>query len=96
MMTQQKAGLEVQNSDGIGRLCIRQIESLTRLLLHDVCYETFDDGFAEIESLVAALPLSSEHYGQARNRLRNADCYVRSGERCAARFELKLLARSLS
>ncbi len=38
-----------------------------------------------------ALPLPPDEWALARSRLRNARCYLRAGERGAARFEIRLL-----
>jgi hypothetical protein len=54
--------------------------------------------FGELQhlaELLDALPLTTEEYGVARNRLRNASRYLRSGERGAAQYELGLLFGSL-
>ena len=53
------------------------------------------DGIAELKQLLEALPFSTAEFGLATNRLRNASRYLRSQERGAARYELKMLALSL-
>ena len=53
------------------------------------------DDIVELQRLLEALPLSTEEFGLATNRLRNTSRYLRSQERGAARYELKMLARSL-
>ena len=45
--------------------------------------------------MLAALPLSSSEFGLAGNRLNNARRYFQSAERGAARYELRLLERTL-
>ena len=50
---------------------------------------------AELQRIIESLPLSTDEFGLAMNRLRNASRYLRSHERGAARYELKMLARSL-
>jgi len=50
---------------------------------------------ADLQRVMEALPLSTDEFGLATNRLRNASRYLRSHERGAARYELKMLARSL-
>lgn len=49
----------------------------------------------EVCELLESLPLATDEYQTARNRLRNAHRYLVSQERGAARYELKLLAGSL-
>jgi len=53
------------------------------------------DGIAELKQLLEALPFSTAEFGLATNRLRNANRYLQSQERGAARYELKMLALSL-
>jgi hypothetical protein len=48
-----------------------------------------------IRELLEALPLGSADFGLAVNRLVNAQHYLHAGERGAARYELRLLLRSL-
>ena len=57
-----------------------------------------DSGIAlgEVQMMLAALPLNTDEFGLATNRLRNANRYLRSQELGAARYELRLLARSLT
>ena len=45
--------------------------------------------------LLDALPLATAEFGLALNRLANARHYLESGECGAARYELRLLRRSL-
>lgn len=49
----------------------------------------------EVCDLLESLPLSTDEYQTAKNRLRNAHRYLVSQERGAARYELNLLAGSL-
>ena len=51
--------------------------------------------FDAAQAALEALPLSTEEFATARNRLGNARSYADAGEYGAARFELRLLARSL-
>jgi hypothetical protein len=46
--------------------------------------------------LLKALPLDTTEFALAVNRLVNARRYLESGEHGAARFELRLLRRSLA
>jgi hypothetical protein len=45
--------------------------------------------------VLEALPLTTAEFATARNRLENARSYLEAGERGAARYELRLLRRSL-
>jgi hypothetical protein len=51
--------------------------------------------FEELRLFLEALPLDSAAFCVAVNRLANARQYVKSGEYGAARYELRLLRRSL-
>ena len=48
-----------------------------------------------IESILHSLPLATDEYGLAQNRLRNARRYFQACEIGAARYELRLLMCSL-
>jgi hypothetical protein len=52
-------------------------------------------GFEQTRQLLEVLPLSSAEFSLAVHRLANAQRYLQSGERGAARYELGLLRRSL-
>lgn len=49
------------------------------------------DGLEEANLLLETLPLSTDEFGLARNRLWNAGRFVRSGEYGAANWELRTL-----
>jgi hypothetical protein len=51
--------------------------------------------FERLRLLLEALPLDAADFSLAVNRLANAHHYLKSGEHCAARYELRLLRRSL-
>jgi hypothetical protein len=51
--------------------------------------------FERLRLLLEALPLDTAEFGLAVNRLANARHYLVSGEFGAARYELRLLRRSL-
>jgi hypothetical protein len=51
--------------------------------------------FSRMCRLLEALPLASAEFSVALNRLANAQRYLRDGECGAARYELRLLQRSL-
>jgi hypothetical protein len=55
----------------------------------------FSASFAQARALLETLPLSTEDFGVACNRLANAQRYLESGERGAACFELRLLLKHL-
>ena len=52
-------------------------------------------GYEQARQVLDSLPLTSEEFGVALNRLANAQRYLLSGERGAACYELRLLLRSL-
>ena len=49
----------------------------------------------QVRDLLESLPLATDEYSTATNRLRNAHRYLVSKERGAARYELQLLSGSL-
>jgi hypothetical protein len=49
----------------------------------------------QLRRLLEALPFDTTDFGLASNRLANARHYLESGEYGAARYELRLLRRSL-
>ena len=51
--------------------------------------------FQEAQEALEALPLDTTAFGLVVNRLANAQRYLKSGEHGAARYELRLLRRSL-
>jgi hypothetical protein len=55
----------------------------------------FVGGFEQTRQILEALPLTSTEFSLAVNRLANAQRYVQYGEHGAARYELRLLRRSL-
>jgi hypothetical protein len=68
--------------------------------LDDIGEQVFSSGrptseFQEAREALEALPLTTAEIATARNRLENARGYVEAGERGAARYELRLLRRSL-
>jgi hypothetical protein len=78
-------------------------ESLCGLLRHAqdrLSKQALHDGnpasdFDQIRQLLEALPLASAEFCLAVNRLTNAQNYLHSGEYGTARYELRLLLRSL-
>ncbi len=54
-----------------------------------------DERVDHLHALMETLPLSSDDFGIACNRLGNARRYLRSNERGAARWELNALASQL-
>ena len=74
----------------------RQVESLLAQLEQAAgSNRDYADEIAELQRILETLPLSTGEFGVATNRVRNASRYLRSQERGAARYELKMLARSL-
>lgn len=53
-------------------------------------------GFEQAREVLDSLPLTTEEFCVAINRLANAQRYLLIGERGAACFELRLLLRSLA
>jgi hypothetical protein len=53
------------------------------------------DGLLEALAMLATLPLDSQEYSLATNRLQNARRYVAAREPGAARFEVQLLLGSI-
>jgi hypothetical protein len=51
--------------------------------------------FEEIRRMLEALPLATAEFGLAINRVTNAQHYLHCSEYGAARYELRLLLRSL-
>ena len=58
--------------------------------------EGADEEFARARSALECLPLNTEEFATANNRLANARSYFRAGECGAARYELRLLLLSLN
>jgi hypothetical protein len=80
------------------------ITDVIRAVLRDVLDEFLDECSGHVDPvpyleqsllLLQALPLDTTEYGLAMNRLANARHYLESAEYGAARFELRLLRRSL-
>ena len=53
------------------------------------------EDLSRIESVLDSLPLATDEYGLAQNRIRNARRYYQAREVGAARYELRLLMCSL-
>jgi hypothetical protein len=69
-------------------------------LLDDIIEPVFSSGCPASRSrdareVLEVLPLTTAEFVTARNRLENARSYPEAGERGAARYELRLLRRSL-
>ena len=76
---------------------VQRIETLHALLKRDTNPTgTYEDAFAEVQLILDALPLNTDEFALAGNRLRNAARYLKSAERGAACYELKLLSRNLT
>ena len=70
-------------------------EGLDELLRHLSDHKPPVARFERLRLLLEALPLDTAEFGLAVNRLANARHYLGSGEFGAARYELRLLRRSL-
>ncbi len=76
---------------------VQRIETLHTQIKRDTHpADKFAGAFAEVRMILDALPLDTEEFALAGNRLRNAARYVKSGERGAACYELKMLSRKLA
>ena len=76
---------------------VERIETLHVRLKRDTNpADTYEDAFAEVQLILDALPLNTDEFALAGNRLRNAARYLKSGDRGAACYELKLLSRNLA
>jgi hypothetical protein len=79
---------------------LEQIYSHVFTCLEGLIEQVFSSGYPTAQFQVArevleALPLTTAEFATARNRLENARSYLECGERGAARYELRLLRRSL-
>ena len=76
---------------------VGRIKTLHALLKRDTnSTDTYEDAFVEVQLMLDALPLDTDEFASAGNRLRNACRYLKSEERGAACYELKLLSRNLA
>ena len=71
------------------------LAKLRNLVLNVTQKRDLPSAFVEFQRLLEALPLSTEEFGLAGNRLRNSRRYLDSDEWGAAKYELLLLERSL-
>ncbi len=49
-----------------------------------------------LQQVLASLPMTTDEFGKAKNRLLNASRYAKTGEFGAAQFELRLLPTSMA
>ena len=84
--------LSVATPHTIRQELLQTVEELLLMIRHSV--EVLKE-LQEVRNQLDALPLASDDYSTAANRLRNAHRYLVSQERGAARYELQLLAGSL-
>jgi hypothetical protein len=70
-------------------------EGIDELLGQPLGHKATAACFKELAHLLAALPLDTTEFGLALNRLANAWHYLGSSEHGAARYEMRLLRRSL-
>jgi hypothetical protein len=83
---------ELHKVDDLCRELCRELRQLRRLISRE---GMLDERFGRVRDLLAALPLPSDEYAVAINRLANAERYLSSSERGAANYELQLLLGSL-
>jgi hypothetical protein len=79
---------------------LEQTRSHACACLDEIIEQVFISGcpttkFLEAREALEALPLTTAENAIVRNRLNNARGYLQAGERGAARYELRLLRRSL-
>jgi hypothetical protein len=74
----------------------RAVACLEGLIAQVASHTPSASDFGKARTTLEALPLDTEEAATARNRLDNARSYSEAGERGAARYELRLLARRLS
>ena len=84
--------LQTATPDTIRQELLQTIEHFLRCLHRK---SAVLDDLQEVRDLLDSLPLASDEYATASNRLRNAHRYLVSQERGASRHELQLLAGSL-
>ena len=70
-------------------------EGLDELAARPFSYRPPAGRFRQLRLWLEALQLDTADFSLAVNRLANAQCYLKSGEHGAARYELRLLRRSL-
>src|SRR4029077_2092075 len=78
-----------------GSIWTQGSERICALLDHAQAGGFADADFNEARLALECLPLSTDEFATAINRLANARSYLQAGERGAARFELLQLLRSL-
>jgi hypothetical protein len=78
--------------DEIRENSARRLQSLMRTL-SDIDRAAAE--FSDLRTVIESLPMPSGEFSLAKNRLRNAQRYLRSDEAGAARYELCLLLGSL-
>ena len=90
MKTDQNTSLVSIND--LWQIAIRRLARLRAKMMlgADVCR-----GLQELDLLLESLPLSTNEFGLARNRLKNAGRYMACAERGAAQYELKMLECNL-
>jgi hypothetical protein len=91
-MNKAESTLNVVSIDEIWQTAMSRLRRLQALVTHG---REHAFAFEEFFAMLAALPLSSSEFGLAGNRLNNAQRYLHSAERGAAKYELELLERTL-
>ena len=84
-----------------GTIDVSTLFHQTTTLLNDLAekvaaHRSTTNHFDHAEATLELLPLATDEYTVARHRLHNAVHYQHEGEFGAAKFELRLMARSLN
>lgn len=72
-----------------------KLRSLGAVIAAGILPHDSTDRFVEVYSLLEALPLTTDEFAIAKNRLRNTVAYLHSGERKASLYELRLLSQTV-
>jgi len=91
----QDAPRQTRTVNDIADRLLRKLRELSSQVCRDSRSQEAADQFSEAHSLISALPLTTEEFGVAINRLKNAVRYCSSEEPGAAHYELRLLATSI-
>jgi hypothetical protein len=96
MFVARDADVAAPNANLISKAYDR-LTQVTEWLLRDVTNGVKDSPhYDTVRELLKTVPLSTDEYGLATQRLKNAWQYAIQGERGAARYELALLVRNLA
>jgi hypothetical protein len=96
MVSSQNPKSRTVNTHSIAAAFARLIQAARRLF-HDVGRgRNVNLHFDDVSVLIATVPLTTEEYDLAAQRLQNAMRYTKQGETGAARYELAALVRRLN